>query len=47
MKINNIKKKKKRNIAINPSADIDYKDFVKIDRERTKKLHSFFKNGSS
>ena len=29
------------NIAINLSADIDYKDFVKIYRECTKKPYSF------
>ena len=38
MKIN--KKIELQNIAIN-SADIDYKDFVKIYRERTKELYSF------
>ena len=35
MEINN--KKELQNIAINHSADIDYKDFVKIYRECTKK----------
>ena len=35
MKINN--RKELQNIAINHSADIDYKDFVKIYRECTKK----------
>ena len=30
-----------QNIAINLSADIDYKDFVKIYRECTKKPYSF------
>ena len=35
MKINN--KRELQNIAINHSADIDYKDFVKIYRECTKK----------
>ena len=39
MKINN--KKELQNIAINHSADIDYKDFVKIYRERTRKPCSF------
>ena len=40
MKINN--KKELQNIAINHSADIDYKDFVKIYRECTKELYFFF-----
>ena len=35
-------RKKLQNIAINHSADIDYKDFVKIYRECTKKLYSFW-----
>ena len=39
MKINN--KRELQNIAINHSADIDYKDFVKIYREYTKKPYSF------
>ena len=39
MKTNN--KKELQNIAINHSADIDYKDFVKIYWEFTKKLYSF------
>ena len=39
MKINN--RKELQNIAINHSADIDYKDFVKIYRECTKKPYSF------
>ena len=39
MKINN--KRELQNIAINHSADIDYKDFVKIYREYTKKPCSF------
>ena len=39
MKINN--KKELQNIAINHSADIDYKDFVKIYREYTKEPYSF------
>ena len=39
MKINN--RKELQNIAINHSADIDYKDFVKIYRECTNKPYSF------
>ena len=39
MKINN--RKELQNIAINHSADIDYKDFVKIYRECTKEPYSF------
>ena len=39
MKIN--KRKELQNIAINHSAGIDYKDFVKIYRECTKKPYSF------
>ena len=39
MKINN--KKKLQNIAINHSADIDYKDFIKIYRECTKEPYNF------
>ena len=39
MKINN--KRELQNIAINHSADIDYKDFVKIYRECTRKPYSF------
>ena len=39
MKLNNTKKL--QNIAINHSADIDYKDFVKIYRECTRRLYSF------
>ena len=39
MKINN--KRELQNIALNYSADIDYKDFVKIYRECTKKPYSF------
>ena len=39
MKINN--KRELQNIAINYSADIDYKDFVKIYREYTKEPYSF------
>ena len=39
MKINN--RNELKNIAINHSADIDYKDFVKIYRECTRKPYSF------
>ena len=39
MKTNN--KKELQNIAINNFADIDYKDFVKIHRECTRKPYSF------
>ena len=39
MKLNNTKKL--QNIAINHSADIDYRDFVKIYRECTRRLYSF------
>ena len=39
MKINN--KRELQNIAINHSADIDYKDFMKIYRECTKEPYSF------
>ena len=39
MKINN--QKELENITINDSADIDYKDFIKIYRECTKKPYSF------
>ena len=39
MKINN--RRELQNIAINHSADIDYKDFVKIYRECTKEPYSF------
>ena len=39
MKINN--KRELQNIAINHSADIDYKDFMKICRECTKEPSSF------
>ena len=39
MKIKN--KRELQNIAINHSADIDYKDFVKIYREYTKEPYSF------
>ena len=36
-----ISKRELQNIAINHSADIDYKDFMKIYRECTKELYSF------
>ena len=39
MKITN--KRELQNIAINHSADIDYKDFMKIYRECMKELYSF------
>ena len=39
LKINN--KRELQNIAINHSADIDYKDFMKIYRECTKNRFSF------
>ena len=39
MKIKN--KKELQNIPLNHSADIDYKDFVKIYRERTKEPYLF------
>ena len=39
MKLNNTKEL--QNIATNHSADIDYKDFVKIYRECTRRLYSF------
>ena len=39
MKINN--KRELQNIAINNSADIDYKDFIKIYRECTKQPYNF------
>ena len=39
MKINNIREL--QNIAINHSADCDYRDFVKIYSERTKEPYSF------
>ena len=39
MKINN--ERELKNIAINHSADIDYKDFLKIYIERTKEPYSF------
>ena len=39
MKINN--KRELKNIAINHSADIDYKDFMKIYRECIKEPYNF------
>ena len=39
MKINN--RKELQNIVINPSVDIDYKDFMKINRECTKEPNNF------
>ena len=39
MEINN--KKELQTIAINHSADIDYQDFMKIDRKFTKKTYNF------
>ena len=39
MKVNN--KRELQNIAINHSADIDYKDFMKIYRECTKEPYNF------
>ena len=39
MKINN--KRELQNIAINHSADIDYKDFIKNYRECTKEPYNF------
>ena len=42
MKINN--RKELQNIAINHPTDIDYKDFLKINRECTRKLYFFLTN---
>ena len=39
MKINN--KRKLQNIGINHSADIDFKDFMKIYKESTREPYSF------
>ena len=39
MKINN--RKELQNIAVNHSADIDYKDFINIYRECTREPYSF------
>ena len=44
-KINN--KRDLQNISINHSADIDYKDFVKIYRECTKEPYSFLTIGTT
>ena len=41
MKINN--KRELKNIAINHSADIDFKDFIKTYRECTREPYSFLK----
>ena len=41
MKINN--KRELQNIAINPSSDFDYKDFMKMQRECTKEPFNFLK----
>ena len=35
-------KKELQNIALNHSADVDYKDFVKVYRKCTKEPYSFF-----
>ena len=45
MKMNN--KKELRNIAFNHTADIDYKDFMKIYRECIKEPYSFLKNDTT
>ena len=45
MKINN--KRELQNIAINHSADIDYKDFIKIYMECTKEPHKFLTIGTT
>ena len=45
MKMNN--KKELQNIAINHSADIDYKDFLKIYRECTREPYSFLTNDTT
>ena len=45
MKINN--KRELQNIAINPSADIDFKDFMKIYRECTREPYSFLTIGTT
>ena len=45
MKINN--KRELQNIATNHSADIDYKDFIKIDRECTKEPYNFLTIGTT
>ena len=45
MKINN--KRELQNIAINHSADIDYKEFIKIYRECTKEPYNFLTIGTT
>ena len=45
MKINN--RKELQNIAVNHSADIDYKDFMKIYREYTKEPFNFLTIGTT
>ena len=45
MKINN--KRGLQNIATNHSADIDYKDFMKIYRKCTKEPYSFLTNATT
>ena len=40
MKVHN--KRELQNVAINHSADVDYKDFLKIYRSCTKEPYSFF-----
>ena len=45
MKIN--KRRELQNIAINNSANFDYKDFMKIYRERTKELFNFLTIGTT
>ena len=45
MKINN--KRKLQNIAINHSADIDYKDFMKSYRDCTKEPFNFLTIGTT
>ena len=45
MKINN--KKELKNIAINHSVDIDYKNFVKVYRECTRNPYSFLTIGTT
>ena len=45
MKINN--KRELQNIATNLPADIDYKDFIKIDRECTKEPYNFLTIGTT
>ena len=45
MKINN--KRELQNIATNHSADIDYKDFLKIYRKYTRESYSFLTIGAT